>query len=244
MTAELRDTRVLGALRFTDAVTALPIDAPLVVTAPGVRWIRNRRAAWIIASAPGLEAHEIAFDTPPNSPDIGDLRIDFTVNDPSGRWLSRTGSIALPRDPDAEHGDQPTSLFAIADVPLFPTPAAPTQRGWAIVRASVTGTVPGTKLAGALVRVVRESDGIRIGAGMSDARGEALIAVEGIPTSSFSDDDGPVVATEIAVRLEVVWDPAVIGFPDPDDLEARRASLLVRQTTARLASGRILILPL
>ena len=51
MTAELRDTRVLGALRFTDAVTALPIDAPLVVTAPGVRWRRNRRAAWIIAAA-------------------------------------------------------------------------------------------------------------------------------------------------------------------------------------------------
>jgi hypothetical protein len=79
---------------------------------------------------------------------------------------------------------------------------------------------------------------------MSDHRGEALIAVEGIPTSSFSDDDGPVVATEIAVRLEVVWDPAVTGLPDPDDLEARRATLLVRQTTARLASGRILILTL
>jgi hypothetical protein len=244
MTAELRDTRVLGALRFTDAVTALPVDAPLVVTAPGVRWIRNRRAAWIIASAPGLEAHELSFDAPPGTPDLGDVRIALTVEDPSGRWLSRTASIALPRDADAEHGDQPASLFAIADVPLFPTPAAPTQRGWSIVRASVLGDAPGTKLAGALVRVVRESDGVRIGAGMSDHRGEALIAVEGIPTSSFSDDEGPVVATEIAVRLEVVWDPAVTGLPDPDDLEARRATLLVRQTTARLASGRILILTL
>jgi hypothetical protein len=232
MTAELSDTRVLGALRFTDAVTSLPIDAPLTVIAPGIRWIRNRRAQWVIASAPGLAAHEPAFAAPPAQPDLGTVQLSFAVSDPSGRWLPRLGSVALPRDPDATHAGQPTSLFVIADVPLYPAPAAPTQRGWAVVRA--------TTLANALVRVVRDSDGVRIGAGMSDTRGEALIAIEGIPSALLGDGDGPVVAKEIAVHLQVIADPDAGATPNPDDLEARHADLLVRQTAASVASERVL----
>lgn len=244
MTAELSESRVLGALRFTDAVTSLPIDVPLVVTAPGIRWIRNRRAQWVIASAPGLAAHEIAFSAPPAAPDLASVHVAFSVSDPSGQWLSRSGSAALPRDPDSTHANQPRSLFSVADVPLYPAPAAPTQRGWAVVRASVAGTTPGTVLAGALVRVVRDSDGARIGGGMSDARGEALVAIEGIPSALLGDGDGPVVATEIAVHLQVVWDVNGGATPDPDDLEARRAALLVRQTAAQIASGRFLTMQL
>ena len=75
MSAELSDRRVLGALRFTDAVTALPIDAPLSVSAPGVRWIRNRRAQWVIASAPGLAEHETRFLAPPAAPPLGDVTV-------------------------------------------------------------------------------------------------------------------------------------------------------------------------
>ena len=244
MTAELSDTRVLGALRFTDAVTALPIDVPLVLTAPGVRWIRNRRAQWVIASAPGLSAHEAAFDTPPDSPDLGTMRVDFAVRDPSGRWLPRTGSVALPRDPDGAHRAQPTSLFLVPDVALYPAPAAPTQRGWAVVRASIAGTPPSSVLPNALVRVVRDSDGVRIGAGMSDARGEALVAIEGIPSALLGDGDGPVVATDVAVHLQVIWDPDAGPAPDPDDLETRHAELLVRESAAHVASGRVLTMTL
>jgi len=240
MSADLVDGRVLGALRFTDAVTALPIDAPLALNATGVRWRRNRRMCWVIEEAPGLAPHESAFLSPPSTPAIGSVRVDFQVSDPDGRWLARAGSVTLPRDPDSTHAGQAQSLFSIADVPLFPTPAAPVQRGWAVIRASVAGATPGSTLAGALVRVVRDGDGVRIGGGMSDSRGEALIAVEGIPSTSLGDADGPVVATEIVARLEVIWDPLASGVPDPDDLETRRAALLVRQTTARLASGRVL----
>lgn len=244
MTAELSDTRVLGALRFTDAVTSLPIDAPLTVIAPGIRWIRNRRAQWVIASAPGLAAHELEFTAPPAQPDLGTVDLSFAVSDPSGRWLSRLGLVALPRDPDATHAGQPQSLFVIVDVPLYPAPAAPTQRGWAVVRATVAGTDPGTRLPNALVRVVRDSDGVRIGAGMSDARGEALIAIEGIPSALLGDGDGPVVAKEIAVHLQVIADPNAGATPNPDDLEARHADLLVRQTAASVASERTLTMKL
>jgi hypothetical protein len=244
MSAELSDRRVLGALRFTDAVTALPIDAPLSVSAPGVRWIRNRRAQWIIASAPGLAEHETRFLAPPAAPPLGDVTVPFTVRDPSGRWLPRLGSVALPRDPDSTHASQPESLFAVHDIPMYPAPAAPTQRGWAVVRASVAGSTPGSTLPNALVRVVRDSDGARIGAGMSDARGEALIAVEGIPSALLGDGDGPVVATEVAVHLQVLADPNAGDTPDPDDLEARRAELLVREVAASVASGRVLTMKL
>jgi hypothetical protein len=244
MTADLQESRVLGALRFTDAVTALPIDAPLSVVAPGVRWIRNRRSCWVLAAAPGLEALQAAFSAPPAAPAVGSVTVGFQVTDPAGQWLPRAGSVSLPRDATSANAAEPQSLFSVADIPLYPAPAARTQRGWAVIRASVAGTTPGSTLAGALVRVVRDSDGVRIGGGMSDARGEALLAVEGIPSSSLGEGDGPVVATEIAVRLDVVWDPAAGAVPDPDALEARHTELLIRETTAKLASGRVLTMQL
>ncbi len=244
MTAELQDTRVLGALRFTDAVTSLPIDDPLIVTAPGVRWVRNRRSCWVMAAAAGFDSYQAAFDAPPAVPAIGSVSVTYQVIDPAGRWLPRLGSAKLPRDPDAAHAGQPASVFTVTDVPLYPAPSASVQRGWAVIRASVRGTAPNTVLAGALVRVVRTSDSTRIGGGVSDARGEALIAVKGIPSTSLGEGDGPVTATEIAVRLDVVWDPSAGTVVDPDALEARQAGLLVRQANARLASGRVLAMTL
>ena len=239
MTAELLENRVLGALRFVDAVTSLPIDADLEVTAPGVRWIRNRRSCWVIAEAQGFDAYESSFGAAPTTPAVGARSVSLQVSDPSGHYLSRAGIVAVPRDADPAHAGQPQSLFTVIDLPLFPAPAAPIQRGWAVVYASVAGSAPGTILPGALVRVLRDSDGVRIGAGMSDARGEVLIAVEGIPSTSLGEGDGPVVATEIAARLQVVWDGAAGPIPDPDALEARSVALLVREATTRLASGRV-----
>jgi hypothetical protein len=99
-------------------------------------------------------------------------------------------------------------------------------------------------LAGALLRVVRQSNGEILGGGMTDRRGEALVAVQGIPSTTFDDSAGPVVATEVAVRLEVVWDPDAAELPDPDDLENRRVELMVRSATAMLAAGRVVAIAL
>jgi hypothetical protein len=52
------------------------------------------------------------------------------------------------------------------------------------------------------------------------------------------------VATDIAVHLQVIWDPDAGTTPDPDDLETRRADLLVRESAAHVASGRILTMTL
>jgi hypothetical protein len=87
--------------------------------------------------------------------------------------------------------------------------------------------------------------------GLADNRGEALVPVLGIPITTWGETPGAVVATDIDVTLEVVFDPEVrriadtdalasgadpnAGYmPDPDVLRQRPASA---SFVIRLASG-------
>lgn len=241
---EAVDRRVLGALRPIDALTGVQIAAPLVVSAPGVRLTRNRSGRYVLLAAPGLEVHTTAFASPPPSPANGSVAIEVTVADPAGRFLTRRATVRLPRDPSPAAVTQPDSLFALVDVAMYPAPAARTAAGWAVIRATVTGTSGGSPprpLAGALIRVVRASDAARLAAGLSDARGEALVAVPGIPITTWDAGPGPVLATETDVTLETIFDPAAPAIPDPDDLEARRATLPSSAVPAKLAAGREIV---
>lgn len=271
---EVVERRILGAIRFLDATTRLAVAEPLAVAVErvqivdpatgqpitpqpalaveAVRLIRNRRGDYVIASAPGLEAHAEAFEHTPAAPPLASIALELTVSDP-GRWyLPRRCTIRLPRDPDPSHADQEDSLFRLVDVALFPAPIAALAPGWAVVRAHVTeavtlplpaGQAP-PPLAGALIRVVRAGDGERLAMGLSDQRGEALVAVPGIPVTTWGADEGPVLATEIPVTLEVVFDPAAGEIPDPDALEATRETLRTSSAPAALASGRVLVVAL
>jgi hypothetical protein len=235
VSAELLDRRALGAVRFVDAVTGLAVDAPVRVRAEGVRWIRNPRGWWVVASSPGLEAHAAAFAAPPAQPPVGSVRVELVVEDPSGKYLARRAALALPRDPnpDPAKAKAPGSLFLPQDVPLFRAPAAAVAIGWATVRASVAKG--GTPLSGALLRLVRKGGGGKeLGRGMTDARGEALVAAAGIPATTFEEGQGGVLATEVEARLEVRWKDAG-SPPDPDALAAL-ASLASKEV--KLASGR------
>lgn len=232
--------RVLGALRFLDGVSGLPVTAPLAVSAPGVAWIRNRRSLYVVASAPGLEAHTAAFQAPPAAPAPGSVGIEFTVADPAGIYLPRRGTLRLPRDPDPAHLDHDDSLFLPQDVPIYPAPAAPVEPGWAVVYASVAGAPPAAGLAGALIRVVETHGNRVVGRGQTDGRGEALVAVQGIPVTTFGQGGGPVLSTEVVVRLQVLWDAAAPQPPDPDALESAHGAHPLRTTNATLASGRVL----
>jgi hypothetical protein len=123
------------------------------------------------------------------------------------------------------------------DVALYPAPAAQAPSGWAVVRASIVDAANGAPLPGALLRLVRVSDGQLLGRGLTDwrgrAAGEALIAVPGVPAITFGagngDDDGAVLVSQIAATLEAIYDPASPATsddpPDPDDLEQRREQL-------------------
>jgi hypothetical protein len=234
------DRRVLGAVRFVDAATRVPVPEPLVVTAPRVRLRRNRSGWYVITAAPGLEPHLDAFLAPPATPPVGAIAVTLSVRDPGGRYLPRVHTLRLPRDPDPT-SPAATSLFHPVDVTLFAAPATRPPVGWAVVRASVATAATGAAIAGALIRVVRTTEGRHLASGLTDERGEAIVSVPGIPITTSEDDAGPVVATEIEVTLEVIVDPAVARAADPDDLEARRAALTVATVTAMLASRRVLV---
>lgn len=236
MSVEHVDRRVLGAVRFVDAVTGADVDAPLRVDAAGVRWIRNRSGWWVAASAPGLEAHTLAFEAPPSAPPLGSVATELTVEDPTGRYLRRRAALALPRSADPRKAATPDSLFRPREVALFRAPAAAVAAGWAVVRASVSRG--GAPLADALLRVVRKGDAQQVmGRGMTDARGEALVAVAGIPVTTWDEEgQGGVLATEADARLEVLW-KAPTGPPDPDELAALKKPL--GGADVKLASGRL-----
>lgn len=247
------DRRVLGALRFVDGNTGATLREPLAVDVAGARVQRNRSGLWVVSGVPALAAHEAAFDAPPVLPAIGSLALTATVSDPAGRYLPRRAAVALPRDPTPANAALPASLFRTIDIALWPAPAAPTGANWALLRISVVDGASGDALGGALLRVTR--DGSPLALGLSDWRGEALVAVPGVPVTTWSEDPGAVVALEIAATLDTVFDPALgtrtpvaqlragrlpaaLPLVDPDDLEARRALLPGASQAVMLAASR------
>jgi hypothetical protein len=245
------DDRVVGAFRFIDAVVKTPITAPLRVEARGVRLIRNRSGLFVIAAAPGLgSTYTATFELPvppaaPLPPPVASVSVTITVSDPSGRYLPRRATVAVPRNPDPAAVDQPTSLFQPADVELFPSPTAAVATGWATIRVSVKQTGTQTGVPFAYVRVRRASDDGLLARGVADDRGEALVAVPGIPVTLWNTTPGPsVVTNSVAAKLTAHFDPSAFDaasskYPDPDQLELNLSTLTKSaDVPLDLASGR------
>ena len=57
--------RVLGALRFVDATTGVPIERGLRVDAPGATLVRNRSGLYVIRHWDALAAHEVRYPEHP-----------------------------------------------------------------------------------------------------------------------------------------------------------------------------------
>ena len=249
------DHRVLGALRLVDATTLAPVDEPMFVAAPGARLIRNRSGLYVIRSWTRLAAHEAAFDAPPAAPPAGSESLNVDVRDPSGRYLSRRVTVALPRDANPARADEVISLFQPVDVPMYPSASSPLSANWVELRASVRESASGDALGGALLRVVA---GPRLLArGLTDWRGEALVPVAGVPVTTWSTEPGAVVVSEIAASLECYFDaaagtrtpmanvragmaPPAAPLPDPQALEGARAGLPQSVVPVVLAAGRAL----
>jgi hypothetical protein len=201
------ESRVLGALRFVDAPTGAPLRAPLTLRALDgrVRFVRNGGGDWVVAAWSELPDHEAAFAAPPGTPAIGSRALRIEVADPTGVHLARRVALALPRDPDPEHASDPTSLFRPLEVPLYPSPRASTGANWGVLRVTLREG-RGDALGGALLLVRR--NGSVLGRGVTDGRGEALVALPGVPMVTFGEDEEAVVVTSIAVSLQAVFDPA------------------------------------
>lgn len=250
MTRAPLDMRVLGALRFIDSVGRSTVTAPLSVSGEGVRVIRNLSDLYVIADAPGTELYSARFHLPepplpPVPPDIEDVSVTLTVVDPAGRYLPRGVTIDVPRDPDPAHREQPQSLFRPVDVELFPSPVMPVAEGWATLRLSIKRAGSQQGLPFAFVRVLRASDLAILARGVADDRGEALVAVPGIPITTWNASPSPdVTISSVTAQIAACFDPGAFTpdsdtYPDPTALE-RAFSTLPHSPDLQvdLASGR------
>ncbi len=250
MTRDNLDNRVLGAVRFVDAIRGIPVTDPLSVTAEGVRIIRNRSGLYVIAEAAGTAAYSARFrlPEPPEAalpPAIGSVKVTLTVVDPSGRYLPRTATIDVPRDPDPAHADQAASLFQPVDRELFPSPTATVGEGWAALRLSIKRTGSDAGLPYAYVRVRRSSNDSLLARGIADERGEMLVGIPGIPVTTWSVSSGsPVTTSTIHARVVAyfdidAFDPTTGTYPDPDAFDSSFATLPhSSDVELDLASGR------
>lgn len=211
---EIIDRRVLGAIRWIDAVTLAPIALPLKPTSDQLRFSRNLSGLTVITEADGLEAYVKIFDLATLAPaDVvatGTLTVEGTVEDPSGTYLPAKFTVPLPRDPSpaiAPDGQRPAgSLFTPLDVALLPAPAARLAPGTAQVRVLILDAA-GQPIRNALARVVSTTGNAILGCGLSDARGETLVAIPGLKHFGPGATAEAVVSMETEARLEVVLPP-------------------------------------
>lgn len=249
------DRRILGALQFVDAATGVTIAAPLQVQAAGVQFIRNRSGYTIAFAAPGvtnLETYSDAFDVLPAMPGVNSVAIDVQITDSFGEYLPRRYTLSLPRDPDSLQADELDSVFQPALVRLFRSPSARVAPNWAVIRATVKNST-GRRLPWSLIRVIQSPSKITLS--QADWRGEALIAVPGIPVTTSGAGNGAVIVTETNVTLEIVFDTALQTLPDrsdfslqvdpnqgyvsnPDRLDTGEGTLQTGTLTDVLSSGR------
>ena len=244
---EAVEHRAIAALRCIDGATRIPIDGPLEVEVARSTVRRNRSGLYVIASAAALPGFDAAFPQQPVDPPVGSLSLRAVLRDPSGRYLPRSASIALPRDPAPANAAQPTSLFRPLDLAMYAGSAAPTEVNWSLLRVSVSDGTHGDALGGVLLRVLQGT--VVLARGMTDWRGEALVAIPGVPVTTWSDDPGAVVVDAINAQLEVTAEtaalqriavvdvragraPASLPVSDPDALEAATGPGFHRQAQA------------
>lgn len=248
----VHESRAHGAVRWIDAVTRTPISRPLIVRSSTLRFIRNLSGLAVITDATGLEAYAAAWDPallpPDDSPPLRSQRHEAVVEDPSGAYLPTRFEVHLPRDPSPEVSgpDQQRpehSVFTPLDVPLLPSPAARLAPGCAQVRVAISDE-QGRPRRNVLARVVHATSGTILGVGLSDSRGEALVAITGLRHFAPGETEAAVVRVETAARLELVppsgsdpvidWTtlrdaPAPDGFTDPEPLALLPGRLLSRR---------------
>jgi hypothetical protein len=225
MRLEQVERRVLGALVFLDATTGMRIQSSLKVAAQGVRFVRNRSGAYVIFSAPGLRAYTNAFRQQPVAPDpasvaLETVAIEISVTDPNHNYLPRRSTISLPLDPATTRPNAGAWLFAPLEVRLFPSPNSSTLPGWAVIRATIREEGKTDRLPFSLIKVKRQGATGLLATGLADRRGEALVAVPGLPITTSDTGTGTVLTSDIAVTLEVIYDTRVKKVRDPEDLEA------------------------
>ncbi|MFT3870685.1 MAG: hypothetical protein QM715_19720 [Nibricoccus sp.] len=216
MIKERIDTRILGAVRWVDAVTLAPIPYPLVATGAQLRFTRNLSGLCVITHADGLEKYTPTFKLtdllPADVVTTGSLGRSGQVEDPSGNYLPTKFTLSLPRDPSpalvGPNNDQrpPNSLFSPFEIGLLPSPTSRVAPGFAQVRVLILDNAS-NPIRNALARVMATADDALLGCGLSDQRGEALVAIPGLKHFAPGDTEDEVVSVVTEARLEIILPP-------------------------------------
>lgn len=225
MKFEASERRVLGAVSFQDATTGLRVRNPLKVEARGVKFVRNRSGCYVIFAAPKFEDYIDSFSQQPVAPDersvaTETVAVELKVRDERREYLPRRSTIHLPLNPAPARPPEGAWLFEPLAITLFPSPSAGTIPGWAIIRATVREDGKTDRLPWALIRVKRVGNTEPVALGLADERGEALVAVPGLPVQTADEGAGAVLTSQIPVSIEVVFDTSLEKVRDPEDLEA------------------------
>jgi hypothetical protein len=237
---ESTDRRVLGGFVLIDSITGLSVLDPLAVTSTALRLGVNRTGVYAIFDAPGYTANTSQFNPVPAqwpAPAAGGFEV--TVKDSSLRYLPRRAQVQAPQGLSDVFTPQPISLYA--------SPSAVLDPNWAVVRASVTGTA-GTGLPWAIVRAIRSDNSVAATA-MADARGEAALAVMGLPLQVITAQSGPPTEQTTTMTIQAWFDPSVLQqpagwIPDPDAMLGNLSSLKTATQTAALGPGLIVTVPI
>lgn len=218
------DRRVLGALELLDASTGERITAPMEIHSDVLGTVQNRSGLHVFNSLTPrtdqqrqLAEHLTVFEEAPSGLADGAVSLVVTIKDPAARYVPRRQTVAFPR------GEEDDSAIAVN---LFPAPAAPVGQNWSGIRARLEQQVGGedVPLAGARIRLLRDSDDAILGEGYSDLRGEALVTAVGIPVIDFTtengDGDTDLVGTKKVIsRIEFHTGAGQAWPPDPEAIE-------------------------
>ncbi len=228
--SELIDRRVLGAVRAVDVAGRRPIARDLSITSATLRFIRNRSGLNVITIAPGFEAYAGVFDQSA-LPVVPPLEFFVRVEDPTGEFHPREIPITLPRNttPVARGVPPPAgSVFSVEEIELLPTILAPARSSDAVLRVRALRAANGPAFAGLLVRA--SGPGGIVGWGMTDADGEALVAVPGLP--HYRETGGTLTDRTTLTLTFIVMPP-----PPQGRLPNWRNSAMTPGNSATLASG-------
>ena len=251
---DVLDRRAIALLTFVDALGAR-VASPVSVQGDGIALFVKRPGALVLAAAPGFAAYTAAFDPIPAAPGVGSVEVQLDIRPSDPAHAVRRFVLGLPRDPDPANAALATSLFQPVEVPLLPTPLASITGLAAALSVNVRRADDGRRVEGALVRL-RPEGGRPEARAMTDAAGDALLLVPGVPLAS--PGAGAVVRADIGGAIDAVVDPALArfhrpeeigaardaaarrlrGFIDPDDLAGRLGAAATPPQDVRIEAGR------
>jgi hypothetical protein len=215
---EANDRRALGGVQCIDAITLASIVDPLLVSSPVLVLRPNLSGVYAIMDGP--QFHQYATEFVPTSwPAPSSFEI--TIVDPSNRYLPRSSMIQAPQPlpaspapatpPFAASSGQAIS-YGPQQVKLYRGPAAPVGLNWAVVRVSVMSNAnPPVPLPWAVLQILNGTTVMTTG--VSDANGEALLAIAGLGLQVSSSAGGPVTEVTTAFTVNAWFDPTNLNQP-------------------------------